>query len=327
MAHPNARAAVARGATSAAVLTLVLAMTISTLAAAGAPPPTTVLHPPYKGAYTGYQNVQTTQCAKAKFLAPTSFSMKTGKGGLGSSATSAKYCGTGFANTGSYFQGYVDPQLDLAIGAPLPGGSHSVQLSLDLVATISGHIAPLGKCPAAKPYSSGFSFSGGSGTTYYYNQSGVQSVCTVEASAFVYLEEAVLADLTNGSTTYMSGCSSTFCFNTLLDNYTYATNESGYYRDSDTTCTSSSGCSTTWYNGSLNYTYAPPSLSYSGTDTISTTLYFNGTFAKAHHYAIELDFIGSSGSDVEGYPRGSAATTMNIETLGNGLDIPVITVV
>ncbi|HEV2317255.1 MAG TPA: hypothetical protein VGV89_06745 [Thermoplasmata archaeon] len=303
--------------------TAVLVLTLASAASGAVGPPTVTKVAPYKGAFTAYQSTQASQCAKASYSKPVGFSFATGKGSFGAGTASAHICGKSFAGVGQYFEAGLSPQLTVAVSLALPTGSHHVKANWNLAWNVTGKNS-FTSCPAAKPFANYYSYVS-STFAYWDNYSGVEAVCTSEIFAEVLLFEAYITDLTNGSNFLASICSSTFCFQQLAFNSTYTTNESGYEFYNDTTWSSSSGYSYSAGTFSLNYThFGPTTMNFVG--GMALPLYINGTFNRAHHYAMIIEALGDAFADLEGWNAASSTINWNMAGPSNGMDLSSVVI-
>ncbi|HEV2317256.1 MAG TPA: hypothetical protein VGV89_06750 [Thermoplasmata archaeon] len=304
---------------SLGAILVVLSMTLSG-AAAVAPPSVTVKAPYHgavqPGAYTGISG-----CGHAGYVKTPNFNLKTGTGGMGVGTASAKACGPGVDQIGSYNEGYLDPSLEMAITTILPTGSHSVATNWKLAWNTSGSYLVTKPCPAPKSFVQEYSYTSPS-YAYWDNYTGKEAICYAEAEFFIDLESAYIQDLTAGGQTYSNSCPSSYCFVQLNSSNAYRENDSGWEFYSYVTW---NGTAYTRTHGvfSQNYTFST-APSFSGSASKLWTMYFNGTFNRAHKYAIVVDFYGFAYADVSGYGAATAKVAVNTQTLGNGLSLSSI---
>jgi len=305
------------------VATVVLVLTIASAANGAVGPPVVVKKAPFKGGESVYQNTQITACSKASFVKPVGFNFKTGKGSLGMGSASTKICSKPFAGMGTYLDGSLSAQLGLATALVLPGGAHAVTGNWGLHWNVSGSYT-FTSCPTATPFHTQYSYTSSS-YAYWDNYSGVQSVCTADLFFYLFMYESYIQDLTSGAITLASGCSSTFCFQQLVYNSTYTTNESGWEFYNYTTWSSSSGYTYSAGKFSLNYThFGPTTLNSVGNMVLPQ--YINGTFNRAHQYAMIFEVDGYASAQLGGWNGGSAAINWNWATLGNGFNLNSIAI-
>jgi hypothetical protein len=128
------------------------------------------------------------------------------------------------------------------------------------------------------------------------------SYCYLEASASMY-GYSYLVDLTNGSYFYSSN------YPTLisLSNYTF----------NDTYCYSF----TCYY---YNYSYGTPTTSFSGSTT--ATWWINGTLNHADKYAVETYVYAFVYAGASGFPKSSAAASLDMASGSNGETLTSIVV-
>jgi hypothetical protein len=303
--------------------TVVLVLAIASAANGAVGPPVVVKKAPYKGADSVYQSTTVTTCAKASFTKPVGFSFTTGKGSLGQGSASAKICGKPFAGMGTYFYGGLSAQIGVATSVVLPGGAHAVTANWGLNWNVSGSYTYT-TCPSAKPFHTSYSYTS-STYAYWDNYSGKQSVCTSDLFFELYMFQSYIQDLTNGSVTPAAGCASTYCFQQLVFNSSYTTNESGWEFYNYTSWSSSSGYTYSAGKFSLNYTHVGPnSLNSVGAKAVPQ--YINGTFNRAHQYAMIFEVDGFAQAEVAGWNGGSAAIHWNWAPSGGGFNLNSIVI-
>lgn len=251
----------------------------------------TTISPPYHGAKWSANSQVFSNCAtSARLSVAPHWSNATGIGGWISTATS-KSCPT---NLGGISDGWASTILTLSIPVRIPTGAHSVQVSMN-IAVKASQMAHIGKsCP---------------NPLLNANGNGNEFCLITDEWCFpscfnpnpTYLWDATNNTYTSSSTSLPS-----------YYNYTYDYNQ--------TTC-SSYKCT---YS---NYSSAGATAGTGNGYKAPFTWYFNTTAVKSHHYWIIVSINGYAMSEVENYPASLAAAYLNVDSLGNGLNLTAINIV
>lgn len=270
--------------------------------------------PPYQGSWSGAFGLHGNGCGSATLPARANFSLSTGRGGLGILSTQARGCppalgGQGWAQANSF--------LVLWVNVTAPNGRHTMIADLNDSWNLRGRISTGAGCPAPAPFGSNYSYAPPNSTyAYWENVTGALSSCQVRAlayaSAFVELVDETNATVFNPSS---RGCPVTCDFFRLgLGNesttgwefYNYT-----YYRSG--TWTYDAGVS------SFNASSATPRTSYHAAGSTPMSIYFNDTFARSHHYVLEIYLHAHADAWANGWTHGRAGVVASFGGRSDGL--------
>ncbi|HZY69538.1 MAG TPA: hypothetical protein VFF67_00975 [Thermoplasmata archaeon] len=193
--------------------------------------------------------------------------------------------------------GYVSGASDvtditIAIPVRIPTtGTHVVVANMSAVFTANETVHLGGLCPPVvlNTYGNG------------------QQYCTIQALYYFQQNYAYIDDKTTNTWISPTGAQS----GPLLWGESYGYN--------DTTCSSNS-CS---YS---NYSLRNTTTLVGNAVNTSWDMAFNTTFTATHHYLLLLSFNIEAGGEIQGYPKTTAVTWINVATFGNHFGVNFVSV-
>ncbi|MCI4368258.1 MAG: hypothetical protein L3K09_01665 [Thermoplasmata archaeon] len=333
---------------------MVLMLLLLSAMPAGAGTPYHTYSAPYHGGILPTSSLTTYSCRSSAIQTKAwHFNLKTGFGG-GSDSVAAHACNQSQYRLGAQSSASASGGEEVSVAIKVPSGTLNVSANVTFAytAAIRAAVGTLtGACPTTGFNSTSASYYDGSGWSYwptlnspivysnhtyfyYYHNGGASGSCSSFASVDAGLSGFMVASngLAGYSLTpsavqvggYVWITNSTYwnCYNYTLWSYGGWYNNSGSCSSSNQTQTQSCVYSCSWPTiGSFVPTM---NMTFLGSSTF--TMWASQNFSASASWDLFINPFASLQVYTYGFPKGSALSTVNMATLGNGVTLRSITV-